>query len=81
MVVLRCFVSVGISWGIKITILSIENAQNLIVIELLSNVVDRFFRLSSGAAFAGCFDPFNDLSLQSRLRPCHESGFGWGVMI
>ena len=50
MVILRCFVSVGISWGIKITILSLENARNLIVIELLSNVVDGFFQPGNGAA-------------------------------
>ena len=42
--------SVGISWGIKITILSLENARNLIVIELLSNVVDGFFQPGNGAA-------------------------------
>ena len=81
MIVLRCFVPVSISWGIKITIPSIENAQNPIVIELLSNVVDEFFRSDNRAAFTACFDPFIDLSLQSLFRPCHLSGFGWGVMI
>ena len=52
MVVLCCLTSVGIICRIKITILSLENTQNLIVIviELLSNVVDRFFRPSNGAA-------------------------------
>ena len=81
MIVLRCLMSVGISCRIKITILSLENAQNLIVIEPLSNVVDEFFRLSNGTAFTGRFGSFIDPASKAFSGPAIYLASAGGVMI